>query len=750
MADEVQVHPKAMLEWTQDFQKFEKNFRDDTDDYIEGTHPHYNGTQLGIRDYLDTIKIDGFGRELPEFTYFAAAVRSYVGDGTSGILGYREVVMDGLKSYRKGVEVAASAYGGHEEYSRKELAKVDKEILEKLGITVVDEPGLTPDSVTVTGLGGVAGRDRVKPAGGTPPSGPYDWESIPYPEVVDTVMSIVDEPITHIATALAWISLSLFDYGRKLKSLIDLLDSHAKWTGDAHDRLREQAYTTASNLQAWNEGVKSLEQKLRSVALTVSESRRKTMAELDALHDRLVDLADETNARLRAGKPIGVTNEQLINDYNVKVTTEMNASGRRIAKFGLEMSVSVVGENSKWEPPASYQGLMLDAVTKPQLPSSPTSRPKIPGGGPTGPGAGPAAGPSVQPPKTNNQKPPKDKWAPGEGWLPGPPIDPNDIAAALAAALAAAAAAAAKDPKNHNANTPDDQEARVERIKPGDSNPFGTNGNANLGTGGTTDNGGANNGTGGVTPPSIPGNLGGNAGNTGGVAVPTIPVIPTVPGTGNGSTNGSGSTNGGGGGGGGVTPPTVPGTGNGTNPGGGGGGGTPGGVTVPITPGSGTGNNANATRPDWWDDNPWDNPDSPVSLDGRNAAHPGGGGGGGGGTPVSPIPAGDAGATTNAGASTIGSTAAAAGAEQAPYLPPMMPPSAGGGGGGGGGGPRPVRRGGPKLVDPGVGAGPAALSGRGRDATADKPKVVSTEAEGWTAQPEAETEQPVTRIFGRA
>jgi len=72
-------------------------------------------------------------------------------------------------------------------------------------------------------------------------------------------MSIQDEPITGIATALGWISLTFFDYGRRLATAVALLTTHAKWQGDAAGVILQEAHRTAKSLQDWNAGVKELE-----------------------------------------------------------------------------------------------------------------------------------------------------------------------------------------------------------------------------------------------------------------------------------------------------------------------------------------------------------------------------------------------------------------------------------------------------------------------------------------------------------
>ncbi len=136
-------------------------------------------------------------------------------------------------------------------------------------------------------------------------------------------------------------------------------------------------------------------------------------------------------------------------------------------------------------------------------------------------------------------------------------------------------------------------------------------------------------------------------------------------------------------------------------------------------------------------------PGNGVALPGRTGgARPGGGIGGdpGAGLPtanVTPLEP----ATVTPVATSIGPGGGGGGGVGTNGVPPMMPPMMGGmppgaGGSGQGGGPRSVRRGGPRLVDPGAGDGPAALSGRSRDRGRDKPKVVSVETESWTAEQE--------------
>ncbi|NUT20403.1 MAG: WXG100 family type VII secretion target [Hamadaea sp.] len=760
-----------MLDWVHDFIGFEKSFSGDTGDIVSGAGKHVRyGTNDNITEYLAQAK-NGWtgGANLPEVAFLLQTASAYLGGPATGVLGYLGVVGDGLASHRKMVEVAAAEYGNNEVYGQKEFDKIDERILHKTGVELL-HPGMYVDTyLSIAAEDDVAKRSTL-PTADSPPAS--DWGDIGYPEVLWTIFGVRPEPLKHLATGFGVIGKHLLTYSSRLQKRVGQVTNPKIWSGDAADAFELASDKAVRSMADWSSKLHTLSQTLGRAAEAISSAQETAEGELTKFRTDIDNLTIEYNNRIAYARAhgnqwidndqSGHTEQDLIYGYHSEVDRIQHFFTKRLREIGRGMSEGIVA-NSVWRPlPDAYSGIMLEAALKPVKPTErkPT---KPPSNGPTN--TGPTAGPRVKPPNTKTQKPPNTQWVPGEGWIPGPPIDPNEVAAAVAAAMAAAAAAAAKNPdKNKNNNAPSTDGTAIEHGT-GKGNPFaeGTKIGGNLDgspyTGGPFGNTGANNGTngstnngttGGVTAPSIPnlggGSTNGNTGTTGGgIVVPTIPTFPTAPGSSNGSTNGGG----GGGGGGGITVPTIPSTGTGSTPSPSGGGGNPP-VTVPITPGSGTGNTNNANRPDWWDDNPWDKPDSPVSLDGRNADPGGGGGGGGGGSPVTPIPPGDAGPAGTA-ATTIGTNAGAVGAEQTPYLPPMMPPMGGAGGGGGGGGPRPVRRGGPKLVDPGVGNGPAALSGRGKDANEAKPQVVSTEADGWTvpSQPEKE-EQPVTRVLGSA
>ena len=119
-------------------------------------------------------------------------------------------------------------------------------------------------------------------------------------------------------------------------------------------------------------------------------------------------------------------------------------------------------------------------------------------------------------------------------------------------------------------------------------------------------------------------------------------------------------------------------------------------------------------------------------------------------TPTAPSPA--LGGTTAA----SGAAGTAATEGMVPFMPPMMggmPAAVGGGGGsgGGGGGPlggRSIRRGGPRLVDPEEGKGPAALTGRATDKRRESVKPATLETEGWVTEPTSATpvSQPAPRV----
>jgi hypothetical protein len=143
-------------------------------------------------------------------------------------------------------------------------------------------------------------------------------------------------------------------------------------------------------------------------------------------------------------------------------------------------------------------------------------------------------------------------------------------------------------------------------------------------------------------------------------------------------------------------------------------------------------------------------------IDGRLGGGVGGSGGGGTGGGVTPLQA-PADLLSTGTSPALGARGVDANIDpnaSMPFMPPMMGGMNPGGGKGGGGGPRTVRRGGPRLVDPAEGRGPAALSGRSKDKRSEKPKVVAAETEAWTTTTPVteveQTQQPAPRTYGAA
>ncbi|MEV6966300.1 hypothetical protein AB0M47_14385 [Hamadaea sp. NPDC051192] len=714
MADEVHVHGGEMLEWTHDFAKLEKQFGDDSGDILDGSGKHVRyGTNSKITEYVDQIHDPSMGgANLPEVTYLVQTARAYLGNPRAGVVGYLNVVRDGLASHRKMVEVAAAEYGNNEVYGQKEFDKVDQSILEKTGVGF-DHPGYYVSTVIVVKAEpDVAGRSTLPT---TDPPAASDWDHIEYPQVLWTIWGVKDEPLTNLATGFGVIGTHLLTYSSRLQDRVGLVTRPKIWAGDAAKAFDGASDEAAASMSEWSVKLQNLTQMLGRAAHSIRTARESAEQALTDYRNDIDALTEMWNKHIEYaqlnGSWMGKSPQELMDKYRDKAQDRENEFAKRLRQIGREMSEGIVA-NSSWRPlPQPYQGLMLEAVLKPHKPRPETKKP-------TGPGANPGAGPNAQQKPKNGFQERSVPWPRG-----GLPDDK-------------------KNKPGDNKNKPGDNKNKPGNNKGGkthgantqDPNP-NTNGNTNNTK--PTDTPGTN--TPGTTPGTTPGSTPGNS-PVGGVTAPTIPTLPgsgtTTPGTGTGV----------------VVPtiPTIPTTGGTTTPNTG--GGKPG-TTIPITPGNGNGTNpGSSARPNWWDDNPWNNPSSPVSLDGRNTAGPNGGGGGGGGknTPVTPIEPIDPGPTPTTNTPINGGTGTPA--ESTPFLPPMGGMGGGAGGGGGGGGPRPVRRGGPKLVDPGVGNGPAALTGRGKDANADKPKVVASETVGWTQPPAPEvTEQePATHVYRTA
>jgi F0F1-type ATP synthase, subunit b len=663
---------------------------------------------IGDGQILSNVALIGAGSQLPELKAFSEAVAAYVGGNGQGLVGYVVALANGLTAYGKAVRAAVDAYEDHEEWSKKQLAEVDRAILRNIGLPLAERQPFggqfldkaPPAPVTQ------AGRIDYSPGAKLPRT---KWESVDFVTALGLLIIGDGNAARAVAGAI-----------RKAKGLIagkqQAFASHVQdlsgWESEAGQRFREAANATVESMRDWANRLDDLANKVDAVGEKMIDVRDEAIRVRDKFYDRvlkremqywkdynevsgLLESANNEFARVAIYERLN----EIIHDYIRDTDQYRSEAEEDLRRLGEDLS-ETIHANTIWHPyPKTYQGLV----------SAPDSVPGSGGGVGVprvgGPRAGGAGGGGVPAPGVGG----------GGGAAPTPkPYDPRkdpgyrDALRRYREAEKRAREEAERLRKLQDQMRKEEERRRKElekRIREAQEAVRKANEQAAEAIRKANEEAARaaeaarREAAEAIQRAEQARADAMRAGLDLRSAIPDLQnlgsefdrlrdgVVPLVPGPGGTSTS----------------------------------------PVTPLRPGSST------------------SASSVVSLGGRTA---------GVGdvvlTPTAPSPA--LGGTTAA----SGAAGTAATEGMVPFMPPMMggmPAAVGGGGGsgGGGGGPlggRSIRRGGPRLVDPEEGKGPAALTGRATDKRRESVKPATLETEGWVTEPTSATpvSQPAPRV----